>query len=65
MAGSPGVQALVHETVMLSAWQESGDDLNFLAAEQGAPDGLRGDLGRPAATVPRPPREAGPDPAAS
>jgi uncharacterized protein len=44
--------AIVHEAVMLPAWQEIGADLHFLAVERSVLDGLEADLGWPAADLP-------------
>ena len=44
--------AIVHEAVMLPAWQEIGADLHFLEVERTVLDGLEADLGWPAADLP-------------
>ncbi|MER6959941.1 TAXI family TRAP transporter solute-binding subunit [Streptomyces sp. NPDC000618] len=43
--------AIVHEAVMLPAWQEIGPYLNFLEVEPDVLDGLHDDYGWPAAVV--------------
>lgn len=43
--------AIVHEAVMLPAWQEIGRHLNFLEVEKDVLDSLYDDFGWPAATV--------------
>lgn len=43
--------AIVHEAVMLPAWQEIGPNLNFLEVEPDVLDGLHDDFGWPEAVV--------------
>ncbi|MFC9502782.1 TAXI family TRAP transporter solute-binding subunit [Streptomyces sp. NPDC057002] len=43
--------AIVHEAIMLPAWQEFGRDMNFLEVEDGVLDGLHDDFGWPASVV--------------
>lgn len=43
--------AIVHEAVMLPAWQEVGKEMNFLEVEEEVLDSVRDDFGWPAAHV--------------